>query len=121
MNLSLLLEEAVKKFADRPVLISDGQRVNYDQLNRRVNSIAHLLRQDGIGKGDKVALMLPNIPEFVYCYFAAIKLGAVAVHLNNTSTSHELMYLLENSESKVLITSEVNRKKHEEILHAFSD
>jgi len=116
MNLSLLLEEAVKKFADRPVLISDGQRVNYDQLNRRVNSIAHLLRQDGIGKGDKVALMLPNIPEFVYCYFAAIKLGAVAVHLNNTSTSHELMYLLENSESKVLITSEVNRKKHEEIL-----
>ena len=116
MNLSLLLEEAVKKFADRPVLISDGQRVNYDQLNRRVNSIAHLLRQDGIGKGDKVALMLPNIPEFVYCYFAAIKLGAVAVHLNTTSTSHELMYLLENSESKVLITLEVNRKKHEEIL-----
>jgi len=115
MNLSLLLEEAVKKFADRPVLISDGQRVNYDQLNLRVNSIAHFLRQDGVGKGDKVALMLPNIPEFVYCYFAAIKLGAVAVHLNNTSTSHELIYLLENSESKVLITSEVNRKKYEEI------
>jgi long-chain acyl-CoA synthetase len=115
MNLSLLLEEAARNFATRPVLISNGQRVNYDQLNRRVNAIAHLLRQDGIGKGDKVALMLPNIPEFVYCYFAAIKLGAVAVHLNTTSTSHELIYLLENSESKVLMTTEGNRKKHDEI------
>ena len=100
MNLSLLLEEATKKFATRPVLISDGQRVNYDQLNRRVNSVAHLLRQSGIGKGDKIALMLSNTPEFVYCYFAAIKLGAVAIHLNTSSTSHELKYLLENSEAK---------------------
>ena len=115
MNLSLLLEEAARNFANRPVLISEGQRVNYDQLNRRVNSVAHFLRQNGIGKGDKVALMLPNIPEFVYCYFAAIKLGAVAVHLNTTSTSHELIYLLENSESKVLMTTEANRKKYEEI------
>jgi len=115
MNLSLLLEEATKNFATRPVLISNGQRVNYDQLNRRVNAIAHLLRQDGIEKGDKVALMLPNIPEFVYCYFAAIKLGAVAVHLNTTSTPHELIYLLENSDTKVLMTLELNRKKYEEI------
>jgi len=115
MNLAILLEEATKNFANRPVLISEGQRVNYDQLNRHVNSIAQLLRQTGIGKGDKVALMLPNIPEFVYCYFATIKLGAVVVLLNTSSTSHELLYLLENSESKILMTSEVNRKKHEEI------
>lgn len=115
MNLSLLLEEAAKNFAQRPVLISEGQRINYEQLNRRVNAVAHLLRQSDIGKGDKVALMLPNIPEFVYCYFAAIKLGAVAVHLNTSSTPHELTYLLENSEAKILMTSEVNRKKYEEI------
>jgi long-chain acyl-CoA synthetase len=115
MNLALMLEEATKNFANRPVLILEGQRINYDQLNSRVNSIAHFLGQNGIGKGDKVALMLPNIPEFVYCYFATIKLGAVAVHLNPSSTSHELMYLLENSDAKMLITSEVNRKKYEEI------
>ena len=115
MNLALLLEEAAKNYADRTVLISDSQRVNYDQLNCRVNSIAHLLRQTGVGKGDKVALMLPNIPEFVYCYFAAIKLGAVAVPLNTSSTSYELMYLLDNSESKILMTTEVNRKKYDEI------
>ena len=115
MNLALMLEEASKNFAKRPVLILENQRVNYDQLNSRVNSIAQFLGQNGIGKGDKVALMLPNMPEFVYCYFATIKLGAVAVHLNPSSTSHELMYLLENSDSKILMTSEVNRKKYEEI------
>jgi long-chain acyl-CoA synthetase len=115
MNLALLLEEAYKNYANRTVMITDGQRINYDQLNCRVNSIAHLLKQTGVGKGDKVALMLPNIPEFVYCYFAAIKLGAVAVPLNTSSTSYELMYLLDNSESKVLMTSEVNRKKYDEI------
>ena len=115
MNLSLMLEEAAEKFADRTVLISDGERVDYNQLNRRVNSIAYLLKQEGIGKGDKVAIMLPNIPEFVYCYFATIKLGAVAVPLNPSSTSYELLHLLENSESKVLMTAEVNRKKCEDI------
>jgi len=115
MNLALMLEEATKNFANRPVMILESQRINYEQLNCRVNSIAHFLGQNGIGKGDKVAMMLPNIPEFVYCYFATIKLGAVAVHLNPSSTSHELMYLLENSDAKILVTSEVNRKKYEEI------
>ena len=115
MNLALMLEDATKKFAERTVLISDGQRINYDLLNRRVNTIANLLRKNSIRKGDKIALMLPNMPEFVYCYFAVIKLGAVAVALNPSSTSHELMYLLENSESKILMTSEVNRKKYEDI------
>jgi len=68
-----------------------------------------------VGKGDKVALMLPNIPEFVYCYFAAMKLGAVAVLLNNLSTSYELLYLLENSDAKVLMTVESARKRYAEI------
>ena len=115
MNLALMLEESAKNFADRTVLISEGQHINYNQLNRHINSIAHLLRQSGVVKGDKVALMLPNIPEFVYSYFAAIKLGAVAVPLNPSSTSHELLFFLENSESKILMTLEVNRKKHEDI------
>ena len=115
MNLAQMFEESAKSFAERTVLISEGQHISYADLNCRVNSISHLLKQNGIAKGDKVAIMLPNMPEFVYCYFAAIKLGAVAVHLNPSSTSHELMYLLDNSESKVLITAEVNRKKHEDI------
>ena len=115
MNLVRLIEEAAQNFADRPALISENQRITYNQLNYSVNAVAHLLKQTGITKGDKVAVMLPNIPEFVYCYFAAVKLGAVAVPLNTFSTFYELLYLLENSDAKVLITIESARKRYEEI------
>ena len=120
INLALLLEESAHNYTDRTVLISEGQRVNYGQLNRNVNAVAHLLKQTGVGKGDKVALMLPNIPEFFYCYFAAVKLGAVAVPLNTTSTPYELGYLLENSDAKVLMTVEAARKRYEEIQNKLS-
>ncbi len=120
INLALLLEESAHNYADRTVLISEGQKVNYGQLNRNVNAVAHLLKQTGVGKGDKVALMLPNIPEFFYCYFAAVKLGAVAVPLNTSSTPYELSYLLENSETKVLMTVEAARKRYEEIQNKLS-
>ena len=119
-NLVLLLEEAADNYKERTVLISENQRINYDQLNRAVNAVAHLLKQTGVGKGDKVALMLPNIPEFVYCYFAAVKLGAVAVPLNTSSTPYELSYLLENSDAKVLMTVEAARKRYEEIQNKLS-
>jgi long-chain acyl-CoA synthetase len=114
-NLAYLMEEAARNFAERPVLISDNQRINYSQLNNATNAVAHLLEQEGIGKGDKVAIMLPNIPEFVYCYFAAVKIGAIAVPLNTLSTSYELLYLLENSDANILLTMESARKRHEDI------
>ena len=115
MNLARLVEDAAQNFAERPALISENQRISYKQLNCSVNAIAHFLKQTGITKGDKVALMLPNIPEFVYCYFAVVKLGAIAVTLNTLSTSYELSYLLENSDAKVLLTVESARKRYEEI------
>jgi long-chain acyl-CoA synthetase len=115
MNLAILMEEAALKFAEYPALISNDQRICYRQLNNYTNAIAHLLKQLGLVKGDKVALMLPNIPEFVYSYFAAVKIGAVAVPLNAASTAYELSYLLENSDAKVLITTETARKRFEEI------
>jgi long-chain acyl-CoA synthetase len=120
INLALLLEEAVRNYAERTVLIFENQRINYDQLNRAVNAVAHLLKQTGVVKGDKVALMIPNIPEFFYCYFAAVKLGAVAVPLNTSSTPYELSYLLENSDAKVLMTFELARKRYEEIQNKLS-
>lgn len=109
------MEEAAEKFGTKTVLITDNQRISYAELNNAANAVAHLLLQKGIEKGDKVALMLPNIPEFVYTYFAAGKIGAVAVPLNPSSTAHELAYLLENSDAKVFIALESARKRFDEI------
>jgi len=120
MNLARLLEEAAQNFAEKPALISENQRISFNQLNASVNAVANLLKQAGITKGDKVAILLPNVPEFVYSYFGAVKLGAVAVTLNTSSTSHELFYFLENSEAKLLITTESARKKYMEIQQRLS-
>ncbi len=115
MNLALFMEEIAGNFAERTALIADNQRISYAQLNRSVNAVAHLLHKMGITKGDKIALMLPNIPEFIYCYFAAVKIGAVAVPLNTTATTYELSFLLENSDAKMLLAMEMARKRYEEI------
>ena len=58
--------------------------------------------------------MLPNIPEFVYSYFGAFKIGAVVVPLNTSSTPSELTYLLNNSDAKLLITQASLVKKYQE-------
>lgn len=73
------------------------------------------LRNLGLKQGDKVALMLPNIPEFVYSYFAIMRAGAVAVLLNTSSTPFELTYLLNDSDSKIIITQATGEKKYNEI------
>jgi long-chain acyl-CoA synthetase len=115
INLRQLLEDTVRNHAERTALITERQRITYGQLDRAVNAVARLIKQSGVGKGDKVALMLPNIPEFVYCYFGALKIGAVVVPLNTLSTPSELTYLLNNSDSKILITQASQVKKFQEV------
>jgi long-chain acyl-CoA synthetase len=117
INLRQLLEDTVRNHAERTALITEKQRVSYGQLDRAVNAAANLIKQSGVGKGDKVALMLPNIPEFVYCYFGALKIGAVAVTLNTSSTPSELTYLLNNSDAKLLITQASQIKKYQDAQH----
>jgi long-chain acyl-CoA synthetase len=110
-----LLDKAVQKNTERTALISGKEHITYGQLNRAVNASAALIKKSGVGKGDKVALMLPNIPEFFYSYFGIIKTGAVVVPLNTLSTPFELKYLLNNSDAKILITQESQTKKYQEI------
>ncbi|NVM57816.1 MAG: AMP-binding protein, partial [Desulfobacterales bacterium] len=57
----------------------DAESITYRELNLRANRVANGLRGLGVVKGDRVAIMLPNIPEFVYAFLGTLKLGAVAV------------------------------------------
>ncbi|MFA5324480.1 MAG: AMP-binding protein [Smithella sp.] len=104
----------MQKYSGRIALIGDKQYITYGELNRAVNAVFGLIKKAGVGKGDKVAVMLPNIPEFVYSYFGVIKTGAVAVTLNTSSTPWELIHLLNNSDSKLLITQSSQVKKFQE-------
>jgi len=115
MNLGKLFADACSSYKDNRALVYENSRITYQAMDRAVNSLANRLKSMGVGKGDKVALMLPNTPEFPITYFACQKLGAVAVTLNVMSTAHELQYLLDNSDAKVLVTAAQSARRFEEI------
>jgi len=115
VSLGMMLEEVSTAYPGNTSLIYKDKTITYKELNKTVTAFAGILSNLGINKGDKVALMLPNIPEFVISYFAVVRLGAVAVTLNILSTPYELRYLLSNSDSKVFITTSSQKKKFEAI------
>ncbi len=115
MNLGKLFGDTCRTYKDNTALVYENSRIRFHELDRAVNSLANRLKALGIGKGDKVALMLPNVPEFPITYFACQKLGAVAVTLNVMSTAYELQYLLDNSDSRVLVTAAQSARRFEEI------
>ncbi len=110
-----MFEESCRRYADNVCIIYDGTYFTYEALNRAVNALGNGLKGMGIQKGDKVALMLPNCPEFVISYFAIQKIGAVAVTINILSTSYELRHLLGNSDTKCVITETQLARRCEEI------
>lgn len=114
-NLGKMLENTCRTYPERVSLIYKETTVSYAELDRAVNAFANRLKALGVTRGDTVAIMIPNIPEFIVSYFAILKLGAVAVTLNVMSTSYELLYLLDNCDAKACITVPASAKRFKEI------
>ncbi len=115
MSLGKMLAESAERYAKRVALVHGERRITYRELNRAACALGNHLRSLGFGKGDKVAVMLPNCPEFIIAYFAVQKIGGVAVTLNVQSTPYELRHLLGNSDAQCLITQGALAKRFEEI------
>ena len=90
MNITHHLERGHFLHPDKIALIFEDQRFTYKQLNQLANRMANGLRGLGIKKGDRVALFLPNIPEFVISYLGILKIGAVAVSVKIMLKSAEV-------------------------------
>ena len=88
-------------------LIYDEDRYTHAETRDIVAGLAHYLRTEaGVGQGDRVALALRNYPEFVFFFWAALSLGAIAVPLNAWWTADELRYGLEDSGAVALVADE---------------
>ncbi len=103
-TLKLMLEETVKQHGDKTALVYGDHRLSYAELDEASNKIANALMGMGIGKGDRIAMLLPNSPEFVVIYFGIAKIGAIAVPLNIRYKVDELTSLFNSSQPKVLVT-----------------
>lgn len=97
-----------KKFEDNEALVyvEDNRRFTYKELNYEVNMIAKSLISIGVKKGDHIALLSSNSPEWIIVFLATLKIGAVSVCLSASSTEEELDYMLKQSDSTILIVSD---------------
>ena len=105
-NLAVILSESAHSFPDRPAAISAQGQLTYAQLDAASDRVAASLAAGGIRPGDRVALQLPNIPQFLMSYFGILKAGAVAVPLNVMLKAPEVAYHLGDSGARLLITWE---------------
>lgn len=106
LNLAIILEQSAQRTPGKTAVILDSMRMNYAELNGAANKIAAGLAALGVRPGDKVAMMLPNTPHFVMCYFGILKAGATVVPLNVLFKHHEVEYHLEDSDAVALIAWE---------------
>jgi long-chain acyl-CoA synthetase len=109
MNIAHHVERGHRLYPNKIAIVYEDKSYTYKQLDRLVNCTANALRGLGIAKGDRVALYLPNIPEFAIAYLGILKIGAIAVSLNVMLKSAEVSYILNDCTAKAIITTESGR------------
>ena len=107
MNIGLTLSRNANRTPDKTAIIFEEESISYQTLNQEVNKLAHGMMKQGFQKGDHIAMMQMNTEKFVICYYAIMKIGAVAVPLNVRLTSNEVAYILEDSDSIAIFYDEV--------------
>ncbi|MGO4690055.1 long-chain-fatty-acid--CoA ligase [Glaciibacter sp. 2TAF33] len=102
-SLVAMFERSVLEAGDHPVMEFFGRRTSYRSLGEQVDRAAEGLRRLGVQAGDRVALILPNCPQHVVAFYAALRLGAVVVEHNPLYTSRELRHQFEDHQARVVI------------------
>ena len=105
-SLVALVEEACRKYAERTAFISMGQELSYAELDARSREFAGWLQARGLGKGDRVALMLPNLLQYPVALVGALRAGCVVVNCNPLYTPRELEHQLKDSGATAIVIVE---------------
>ena len=94
MNLATNLERSAHAHADRVALRLGEHETTYRDLDDRSGRVAGLLAERGVRPGDRVGVMLPNIPEFAVVYYGVLRAGGVVVPMNPLLKAREIAYYL---------------------------
>ena len=115
-----ILEDKAAMNAGRVAVITEHEQITYDQLDERVNRVGNALEAMGVTKDDKVCVMLPNIPEFLYAWWGNTKLGGITVPLNTALKGEGLAYIINHSDAETIILSHRYVAALEEIRNSLS-
>jgi long-chain acyl-CoA synthetase len=99
--------ETTEKWKDKTAVIFYGRKMNYRELRDQVDRFATALHDLGIKKGDKVALLLLNSPQFIIAYMGALKAGATLTAISPVYVSPEIKYQLEDSGARMLVCLDI--------------
>jgi long-chain acyl-CoA synthetase len=106
MNLAEILTSSAKRNPDRVALKLDDLELSYAQLDEATARFAGMLTEKGLAKGDRVGIMLPNVPYFAVCYYGVLRAGGVVVPMNVLLKRREVKFYLEDPGAKLLFAWE---------------
>ncbi|QEW01207.1 long-chain fatty acid--CoA ligase [Microbacterium caowuchunii] len=105
LSVANILGETARRHPDRPALHFAGHTIPYGVLWDQTCRYAGALRARGIGRGDRVAMLVPNVPDFARVYYAALSLGAIVVPVHLLFKADEIAYVLRDSGADVLVVA----------------
>lgn len=98
------LDHTAERVPDRLAIIFGGMELTFGELKNLADRFAAALTSMGVRKGDKVAIHLPNCPQFAIAYYGALKIAAVFTPLSPLLAPKEIVYQLNDAQAKVLIS-----------------
>ncbi len=101
--LSNLLKKAAERFPDRTAIYFKGLEMTFSELDKKASRFASGLLNNGIKKGDRVGLYMPNYPEWIIAFFGIARMGGVVVPMNTRYKAKEVDYIMNNSEATSLV------------------
>ncbi len=105
-SINAYYDECIQKFHTRVAYVSVGAEMTYGQLDGKVKAFAAWLQNQGVKKGDRVAIMSPNLFQYPVALFAVLRIGAIVVNVNPLYTARELAHQLKDSGAETIIVME---------------
>jgi long-chain acyl-CoA synthetase len=102
-NLTQMLQDTVDQHGDRTAIKLDDLEIDYNALDAGTKAVAGFLKAKGVGPGDRVGLMLPNLPYFPFAFYGVLRLGAAVVPMNPLLKEREVAFHLGDSGAKALV------------------
>jgi long-chain acyl-CoA synthetase len=102
-----ILNLAATQFGERPATVFLDAKLSFGELKEQADKLATALSRLGIGKGDRVGIMLPNCPQYLVSFFAIVRLGAIVTNVNPIYTPREVELVAKDSGMRAMITLDV--------------
>lgn len=106
MSLIDLLHSSRDRYADQTALTFEDRTWTFDELSVQSHAFAHLLAEHGFGRGDRLAIILPNRPEYVFALFGTVIAGGIVVQVNHRYPAEEMRRILDDAGASMVITTD---------------